>query len=73
MLYQPNKAWLPKFEERTQNRLCLTQEGGGVYHVPTCEGVLQKKHTRAAELKFPGMSLFGRKDKFHVSASAATK
>ena len=72
MHYKPNKARLPNFHERAHIVLCVSHEGGGIYHVFAREGVLWTKHTRAEELKFPGFTLFNHKKMKNSSESYKT-
>lgn len=71
MHFGPKRKKLPAFQERLQTGLCLYHQGGGVYQVLTREGVLRTKHVRAEEQKFPGLSVFGRKDSESESENEA--
>ena len=58
MMYHPVTDKLPTFDARLRDGICLCHERGGVYTFLTVDGAIRKKHFRAIEDEFPGLSFF---------------
>lgn len=52
--FRPNAKRIDVFGPRVQSGLNMFHEGGGVYHILTCEGVVRTKHVKFFEQEFPG-------------------